>query len=243
MARVTDQGISGLIGNVVFYIVDGKKYVRTRPRTSAKNKKKKKDPDSLNGIFGTVSKYGSGMVKRMNQSFLFKLKLQAYNNARGWMRNLYAEHKDDPEWELSVKSSGMCQLNPEVDLRDFLRTDITVNDSGNGKISVVFPEIHPKKDIKAPLRTMKVNIKLLVVTSPFRNDLRSYSFCKEHCSFIYNNEPVPAKTFELQANAGTGDVAIVAMAIEYEIPDSGNGIENKDIRWLPAAIIAMGKLK
>jgi hypothetical protein len=243
MARLTDQGISGLVGNMVFYIVDGKKYVRARPRVSSKNKKKKKDPDSLNGIFGTVSRYGSGMVKEMKNSFLFKLKLSAYNNARGWMRNLYAEHKDEVTWELSVKSSGMCQLNPEVDLRDFLRTDITVTDNGNGKILIIFPEICPKKDIKAPLRTMKVNIKLLVVSSPFRNDLRSYSFCKEHCSFIYNNDPVPAKTFELQANAGTGDVAIVAMAVEYEITDTGGGIYNKDIHWLPAAIIAMGKLK
>ena len=137
----------------------------------------------------------------------------------------------------------MCQLNAEVDLRDFLKTDITVIDSGKGKIVVSLPNINPKKDIKVPLRTMKVNIKLIVATSPFRNAPQPYSSCTEQYSFIYNNDPVPAKTFELQTEAGTGDIAVVAVAIEYETSDSGAGIYNKDLRWLPGALVAMGRLK
>ncbi|MFT3911786.1 MAG: hypothetical protein QM737_20345 [Ferruginibacter sp.] len=241
MARVTDEGIKGTVGNVVFYVRDGKKYVRSKP---GKRKKKSNAPENtLNTIFGLVSKYGSGMVKMMRDQFLFPFGLKTYNNARGWMRNLYAEHRDDTDWQLSVKNSGMCQLNAEVDLRDFLRTDITVNDSGSGKITVVFPEINPKRDFKAPLRTMKVNIKLIVGTSPFRNASQLYSLCTKQFSFIYNNDPVPASSFELQTTGGTGDVAIVSMALEYETEDSGNGSYNKELKWLPAAIIAMGKLK
>ncbi len=243
MARVKEDGsISGLVGSVVFYTMNGKKYARARPRGKSK-KKKARDPNSLTGVFGTVSTYGSGMVKLMKKSFLFTLNLVSYNNARGWMRNLYVVHKDEASWELSVKKSGMCQLNPGADLRDFLKFDITVNDSGNGKVIIDLPEINTKKDIKSPSRTMKVNIKLIVVTSPFRNDPRSYSFCTEQYSFIYNNDPVPAKSLELQTNGGTGDIAIVTMALEFETADSGNGIYSNEIRWLPAAIIAMGKLK
>ncbi|MEO8769193.1 MAG: hypothetical protein ABI402_03895 [Ferruginibacter sp.] len=241
MARITDEGIKGTIGDVVFYTREGKKYVRSKP---GKRKKKRNAPENpLNTIFGLVSTYGSGMVKSMKESFLFPLGLKSYNNARGWMRNLYAEHKDEVNWELSVKNSGMCQLNAEVDLRDFLRTDITVNDSGSRMITVVLPEINPKRDFKVPPRTMKVNVKLIVVTSPFRIAPYPYSFCTQQISFIYNNDPVPASSFELQATAGTGDIAIVAMALEYETSDSGNGSYNKDQKWLPGAIIAMGKLK
>ena len=128
MARVTDKGITGTVGNAVYYVREGNNYVRAKPR---KKKKKRNAPENpLNAIFGLVSTYGSGMVKLMKAGFMFPFGLKTYNNARGWMRNLYAEHKDEGNWDLSVKNSGMCQLNAEVDLRDFLRTDITVNDSG-----------------------------------------------------------------------------------------------------------------
>ncbi|MEO7523597.1 MAG: hypothetical protein ABIT58_05845 [Ferruginibacter sp.] len=241
MARITEEGIKGTIGNVVFYTREGKSYMRAKP---GKRKKKRNAPENtLNTIFGLVSKYGSGMVKLMKDSFQFPFGLKTYNNARGWMRNLYAEHKDEAEWDLSVKGSGMCQLNAEVDLRDFLRTDITVKNSGSGMVAINFPEINPKRDFKAPLRTMKVNIKLVVATTPFRIAPLLYSLCTKQISFIYNSDPVPASSFELQTTAGTGDVAIVSMALEYETSDSGNDNYNKDLRWLPAAIIAMGKLK
>ena len=89
MARITEEGIRGLVGNVIFYTRDGKNYLRSKPKK--KVKKKNKDANSLTSVFGTVSKFGSGMIKIMKDSFLFRLRLQSYNNARGWMRNLYAE--------------------------------------------------------------------------------------------------------------------------------------------------------
>lgn len=240
MARITAEGISGLVGNVVFYSVNGKNYIRTKPKKRVK--KRNQPPNPLNTIFGTVSKYGSGMAKMMSKSFLFPFKLEVYNRVRGWMRNEYAAHHEEKDWMLSAKHSSMCQLNTEVDLRDYLNATITVSNSGNSRITVVIPEINPKTDIKVPLRTMKVNIKLIAVTSAFRNAPDPYSFCTEQYSFIYNNVPVPAKSFELQMTAGTGDIAILAVALEYETSDSG-GTYSGDKKWLPAAIIAMGKLK
>lgn len=241
MARVTDKGISGVIGNMIFYTMDGKTYARAKPGKRKKIKGKPVNP--LNSVFGTVSKYGSKMIKEMSKSFLFQFDRGTYNRMRGWMRDQYALHKDDETWEMSVKNGGMCRLNNEVDLRDLVNTDIIISDSGNGKLLITISEMNPRINIKAPLRTMKVNIKLIVVTSPFRNDLHSYNLCTEQYSFIYNNEPVSSRTFEFQTNAGTGDIALLAMALEYETSDTGAGSYNKELRWLPAAAIAMGRLK
>lgn len=241
MARVTDNGISGTVGNLVYYTMNGKRYVRTKPGPRKKRKGQPANP--LNTVFGTVSKYGSRMIKQISTAFLFRFDRETYNRLRGWMRNQYAEHKDDVSWELSVKNSGMCRVNAENDLRDFFREEVLVNDAGNGKINVLIPELNPKRDIRIPLRTMKVNIKLIGVTSPFRNELLTCNFCTEQYSFIYNNETLPAKTIELQTQAGKDDIALVAMALEYEISDSTGNNYNKDQRWLPAAIIAMGKMK
>ncbi len=240
MARVTDKGISGAIGNVVYYSVDGKTYIRSKP--GKRKKKRNQVTNPLNSIFGTVSKYGSSMIGLMKKSFGFPVNRNMYNRLRGWMRNQYAEHMDQANWEFSVKN-GMCQLNPGIDLRDFFKLDITVIDSGNGNLTVAFPEINPVNNIKTPSRTMKVNIKLIAVTSPFRDSPLPSNFCTEQYSFIYNSKPVPAISFVLQTKAGVGDIGIVVMALEYETSDSGIGLYIKDTRWLPAAIIAMGRMK
>ena len=240
MARLTNEGISGLIGTVVFYSMDGKNYVRSRPRTS---KRKKNDPrNKLNEIFGLVSTHGSAMTRQMKGHFLFPFNRAVYNKVRGWMRNVYAEHMDEPAWELETRSSGMCQLNTGIDIRDYFRVDPTVSDAGSGNITLSFPGFIPKKLIKAPSRTLKVNIKLVAVTSAFKNVPAPYNLCTNQFSFIYNNDPVPARSFELQTGAGTGEIAVVALGIGYETAESER-TTLRDPRWLPAAIITMGRLK
>ena len=63
MGRVTKDGISGAVGPVVFYTVDGKNYVMSK---RVKNKKKKgEEMDPVNERFGTVSSYGSKMLGLM----------------------------------------------------------------------------------------------------------------------------------------------------------------------------------
>lgn len=241
MARVTENGISGMVGNLIFYSVNGKNYVRTRPKARKKKRGEKANP--LNTIFGTVSRHGSRMLKMVREEFGFPIKRDVYNLSRGWMRNLYALHKDDATWPFSVRTSGMCQLNPGTDLRDYFKADITVSDSGKGKITVSFPEINPKNDIKAPIRTMKVNIKLIAVVSDFETGVHPCRACTEQYSFILDNSPVPAKSFVLQTKAGAGDIGLVMVAMQYETSDVPAGTFNKELRWMPAAIVAMGRLR
>lgn len=238
MARITADGIQGLIGNTVFYTVRGKAYARSKARVKAKKKNQPVNP--LNTIFGTVSKHGSSMVKTMSTSFLFPFNRDVYNQARGWMRNLYAEHVNEETWELSARHSGMCQLNAEIDIRNFLKADITVIDSGNGLINVMLPALNPKKSFKAPLRTTKVNVKAISLTSPFKGVEKDCKMTSHQLTFNYANEEYGERTLQLETNGNTGDVAVLAIAFEYEIGETGY---LRDIRWLPAAMIAMGKLK
>jgi hypothetical protein len=241
MARVTDTGISGAVGNMIFYTMNGKHYVRQKP---GKRKKKRNQPvNPLNTIFGTVSTHGSAMIKSMNKSFLFPFKLATYNRLRGWMRNQYAENHESEDWRLSVKNSGMCQINEGIDLRDFWKTELTVTDNGNGNIAFNIPEFNPTKELKVPSRTMKVNIKLIVVTSTFKEKGTPCNLCTKQYSFDYSNNPVPAQQFVLQTAAGTGSIALAVMALEFETQENGNNEYNKDPRWLPAAVITMGRLQ
>lgn len=240
MARVTEKGIVGLVGNLVFYTVNGKTYVRSKPGKRKKKRGQKVKP--LNSVFGTVSRYGTAMLNAVKEHLSFALGRDGYNKARGYMRNHFAERGQDITWELSVKNSGMCQLNAAADLRDFFREEITVSDRGKGKIVLSVPSFNPKLTLKLPIRSLKANLKLIAVTSPFKETGPRYSLCIKQCSFTLNQKSVPAT--ELTLNAGSPkDIALIIVAMEFETEDQASGQVLKDIKWLPAAIIAMGRLK
>lgn len=241
MARVTEKGIVGLVGDLVFYTVNGKSYVRSKPRRRKKIKGAKAHP--VNTVFGTVSKYGTGMMNEIKPSLSFPVGRDAYNKLRGWIRNLYAEHHQDKTWELSSRYSGMCQLNTEVDFRDYFKSDITVTDKGKGKILITLPEIEARLTLKSPIRTMKVNLKLMAVTSPFKETGSRSNLILETISFTLNKKTIPATEVLLQTKASSGHIALVVAALEYETENSGKGQVEKELRWLPAAAIALGRLK
>jgi len=236
MGRVTDKGISGLVGSVVFYTVKGKNFVKGKPE---KRKKKRNQPvDPLNTIFGIVSCYGSKMIKQISTSFLFAFNRDTYNQ--------YAARSEDEVWELSAQDSGMCQINEEIDLRDYLKKDISVEDTGGGKIVLSLPELNPVKNLRTPLHIKEVNLKMLMVTSKFRDRAPSTAWlCSQQYSFSYSDVLLPATTFELQTTgSAAGDMVIIAVALEYnQTAGTADTHYVLDPQWLPAAIIAMGRLK
>lgn len=239
MARVTKNGIEGMVGNYVFYTMNGKAYVRARPAKRAKKKNQPANP--VTSIFGTVSKYGTAMIKEMSKSFPIPFTRDVYNRLRGWMRNEYAANGSTPEWKLE-HNNNICSFDIEADLRDYWRKNLTVTDKGNGKIQLEIPEFNPLKDIKVPGRTMKVNLKLIAITSPFKGDPKACSSCTTQFSFDYSSNPVPANTFALQTTAGTGDIALVVMSLEFYTSGEKDSLV-KDKKWMPAAVMAFGRLK
>ncbi|HMJ48418.1 MAG TPA: hypothetical protein VK498_13890 [Ferruginibacter sp.] len=241
MARVTDKGIIGLVGSVVFYEMDGKNYVRSKPAKRVKKRNKKQLP--VNNIFGTISMYGSGMIGDMKHGFLFPFKRGTYNSVRGWMYNEYSANYLKEHWDLDARNHSMCRLNESVDLRDFIKTGFEIKDTGSGKISISYPELNPANNFKAPPQTKKIKIKMIVVTSGFQNKLARRGFYKEEYNFNYKNEPMPAKDIVISTTAAPGDIAIVAIALEYATTDWQGDRYFTDLNCLPAAIVSMGRLK
>ena len=243
MAVRTALGYSGLVGTVVLYEVNGRQLMRAKPK---KRKKLDKGTKARNKIFGEVSRWGTRMINDLKQQLLFPFTLGTYNRLRGWMRNEYVAYKDASAWELVAKNNQMTQLNTGTDLRDFLEASFSVKDEGNGIITIGIPSINPARNIKAPLRTTKINMKMLVVGSSFDYEGTKQRLMMAEYAFNYADNIQPAKTFTIDTNSGsestTGNIVLVAIALEFETTDTGVGIYNKDERWLPAAVIAMGRL-
>ncbi len=237
MARIEDGNLSGAIGTIVFYTMNGKTYARQRP---GKRTKKRGSPVNPNtDIFGKVSRAGSGMLKLLKLQLLFRLTLGSYNNGRGWMRNHYAANHDKTAWPLATRPNDMCQLNPAADLRDMLFTSIALEDRGKGMIAITIPSMNPKKDMKKlPLHTIAINMKLAVLHASFERASQLGIHVENH-RFSYTDELLPGKQIVIDTKAAAGRIAIVVLAIEPEIR-SGVTIEKE---WLPVGIIGMGRLK
>jgi hypothetical protein len=237
MARVTSEGLNGVVGNIIFYIRDGRQYARSMP--APRNKRKNQPASAGTTSFGIVSRFGSEMLVNLSNNLLFKFTLNTYNSARGWMRNQYVANQN-AAWPLLAKGSSMCQLNTAIDLRDFLTVDIAVKDNGGGQVEVTVGEINPIRNIKAPTRTTEVKIKVLAVTSAFEpKGSEAVKTGKDEFSFSFINKLLPPKSLVLNTRAKTNDMVLVVIAVEYNI----NGLWVSDLQYLPAAIVAMGRME
>jgi hypothetical protein len=236
MARFKDNNLSGAVGNLIFYTRDGENFVRSKP--GKRKRKRGQAPDTNTTIFGKVSSNGSGMLKLLGRHLLFSFGLRSYNNGRGWMRNHYAANYNLPQWDINARPNDMCQLNPASDLRDMFFTSIFINDTGSGKLLVTIPAMNPVKDMKKlPAQITDVNIKLAVLYSRFEDSSPVY-LAMEQYSFVYADMQLQAKDLIIDTKAPAGNLAIVVLAIEPVIPG-----KNIPVAWLPASIIAMGRLK
>ena len=245
MAINTDKGVQGMVGKLVFYNVKGRTLIRTK--SGKRTKKRGQKPNPINTIFGTVSRYGTRMISAMSDNFLFPFTIETYNHTRGWMRDQYAANKDADKWELLAKNNLMFPLHPEADLRDFFQPIITVRDEGGEVIHIDLPAFDPAGHIKAPPHTVKVNMKMILIRAPFKDTGITYSIQMEKYCFDYNNNELPPKTFTFDTKYQNGRpdelFGIIVLALEFETTDSGKPAYNKDKRWLPAAIVAMGRMK
>lgn len=238
MGQVVNNNIVGAVGNVVFYTMNGKSYIRTKP--SPHRKKYTDVVKNLHDVFGTVSRYGTAMIRSMSDQLSFPFTQPLYNRLRGWMRNAYASHRDETVWELSAAGYNICQVNAETDLRDFIGGGFSVSDEGTGKIRVILPEMNPLRQIKAPANTIAVNVKIIIASSAFKEQGLRSRVCNAAYRVDYADRLFPAKEILLATNSAAGDIAIVVIALEFEMDDQ---VYNKALPWLPAAIIAMGKMK
>ena len=165
------------------------------------------------------------------------------------MCNEFSAYGDAPEWQLVAKNNSTCQLNPGSDLRDILDANITLRDEGGGMITVSIPAINPRRQIKAPARTKKVNIKVVATTAFFGDVPKGASRTRimEQFEFNYNDALTGVKEIKLNTEADdektAGNIAIVVLALEFATTEAGKVSYNMEQKWLPAAIIGMGRMK
>ena len=150
----------------------------------------------------------------------------------------YAAHNDEQDWKLTALNIP-CSLNREADFTDFLKVNYKISDRGTAGIYVSIPSINPKKDLRVPTRTTKVNLKCVAVGIRFDKLGAIPGVSVQEYEFPYSDKQVPAQELKLDTGSKKDDIVIVAMALEFKT--SRQPLLSKDQRWLPVAVVAMGR--
>ncbi len=240
MARIEDGNLKGAVGNIVFYAMNGKTYARTKP---GKRKKKRNALESPQlSVFKMVTNHGTAMLMQLKPLFLFPFKRDTYNLFRGWMMDQLNARESNAAWEVAVADTLLYNLNRDADLRNLLLILPEVSVTAKGKVSARFPSFIPANKIIAPIKTTEVNIKMIAVVAPFSGNQNSCTISTDNYPVQFDKQPAAEKEFVLNAGGSTGDMLFIIVGLEYVQSKTLGNSYLQNTKWLPAAIVAVGKL-
>jgi len=238
MARVTNKGIIGAVGNVVFFEMNGKEYAKSKKGKTPKNKKVPLTKEQ--SVFKIMVNYANPMIEGLKSKFHFHFTTFPYNNGRKWGMKKYKSYLKGKGLEFNT-DWNIANLNEFSDLTQLMEINLSIKDEGNGKLIVVIPEHNPRNEFRAPSSTYKINLKLVAMSSGFGETDDVLRFAEIKHSILYSETEIPEQELVIETGANVGNICVVALALEYCLNKSDNYVEDK--HWLPGALIAMGKLK
>ncbi len=234
MAKLTEKGLSGRVGPVIYYQMNGKQYVRAFPVYKKKRTSAARKPAAT--LFGICSRTVSSSAHALQASLPFPFK--SLNIFRGWLYKYYKQHHEQSNWVLGQNFLPPCQLNQEADLRDFLFVPLEIRAVQDGRLHIHVPAFNPVKQIMNPMRAASACIAVMVQGLSFGKEQEFY-FPDEKLLVDFSDNLSPARDlFFEHASMQPDTVLMVSVALSFQMHD-GSFIKNTD--YLPAAVIGMGR--
>lgn len=234
MAKLTDKGLSGRVGPVIYYQMNGKQYVRAFPVYKKKRTSDARKPAAA--LFGICSRTTSWAAHALQTSLLFPF--TSLNTFRGWLYKYYKLYHGQSNWVLGQNFLPPCQLNPEADLRDFLFVPIDIRGVQDGRLHIHVPSFNPVKQVRNPMRAASACISVTVQGLSFGKEQECYC-TEEKITVDFSDNLCPSRDlFFEHAFMKPDTVLMVSVALSFQ-QHNGSFIKNTDC--LPAAVVGMGK--
>jgi len=239
MARVFDLNLSGRVGNLIYYQMNGKTYARRAPVYKNKPTERQK---LMRENFGIVSKFGSRLLQRMKGELFHPLATQDYNKARGWMKAQFSEQKLAPEWKINSSKTSFCSLHGDIYIMNRVLVSITFDQLADGRVLVQVPAFVPAQQIIAPPQATNITMRMMLISSAFTGLSPALGFDSKEWSFPFQYVEQPAHEFTLSAGARPGEVMILVVAIRYTIVKKMQQYTCQDSAYALAAVLGMGRV-
>lgn len=236
MARITEKGLSGRVGPVIYYQMNGKQYARAFPVYKKKRSRAATKPAAA--LFGQCSATASTAAYALQASLPFPFLYKPQNSFRGWLYKYYKLHHEQHNWVLGQNFLPPCQLNPDADLRDFLFAPIEIRGVVDGRLHIHVPAFDPVKQIMNPVRAASACISIMVQGLSFGKEQECF-FPEEKLPVDFSEIHSPARDlFFEHASMKPESVLMVTVALSFQMQDE-SFIKNTDC--LPAAVVGMGR--
>lgn len=228
MAINRGNSISGLMGPVVLYQLNGVNIMRSRPR---KHKKSKASQQAAKD-FGAASRLSAllrrGIYRLVEHISQTGTRYRFDRVIREWYR-----HYKNSSGEQAHSFLEQFQFNEKISLAERLKIRAEVDWSKPGKILIKIPSLIPQLDIAAPKNTDSVKWKIAISTASPEYPYHGGSWSEEF-AMKYSSDRIGEQTLEMDSSLKDGDLGMIVLALKYSLLSTGDLL---DENWLPVGVI------
>jgi len=232
MARVINGNIQGALGDIIFYVMDGKQYARLKPQQKSRSKQTKKPAVVL---FSLAGKYGTAIVKQLKAHLLITTNLTVYNHFRSWCIRLL-KHQLMQDGEHLSKQPVYHSFNASADLRDQMQLDYQwrIDDTG---VVIEIPSFQPNIYFQSPKKASACIVSFAVINASFQENFTPVSCSSSSVTIPINTMVTVPQSIYLPISNRQKGWLFLAISLRYVVKDKQADILETDVAYLPAAIV------
>ena len=239
MAKTTDIGLSGSLGNLIFYKNRGKQCSRTRPAHVKLSKESKKSAR----LFGIASAM-SATIRRQLVALLPKekdLTIMYRLNAviLEWLRTGL------PEGDSLVTRLPFIGLYPFIDKNPAwgkMWVRPVIHWEQPGAVTLALPSFVPTNQIAAPRNTESVRLEIMALCCRAGNPCTAGSKYATFADIPYTSAEQEARNISLPLTPQPGEIALIVLGLKYTVETEGNRVVVANKEWQPIDIIGAAYL-
>jgi hypothetical protein len=218
MGKLSNVMFSGTVANLIFYEINGKHYVRTKPQKIKQTKATK----AKSSLFGKAST----LAKEIKNCLVTILPDARDRNMQNRLRTAMFNYLN------AQQSLQGFEFNSQSLLADKLKLKPLVSYTAN-ECCINFPAFIPQQSIKAPKDASKIVITIAALSIELSN-LQPTRIHTQPFPFDYTDALQPANQITFPVNLSSSALLLIVMKMQY-VTGIGN-IIYKPI-WQPCAVV------
>ena len=235
MASSGGLPFSGRLGNLVFFQVKGKTFVRTWPSEIKQTKATKTSAR----IFGRASAIGAVIRKQL----LPALSLESDNRIQTRFATAIAKWLKAQESGIMKPESALSyiqgfQFTEGPSLYERWNPNWIVRNPAPGLLEMKLPGFIPAKSISAPAHTVSVICHIVAARCYMEKGKTAGEAVSAELKIEYNDKLVPAQTISLKFPTPRSGLVVTAVSLTYVILKSDYEHVLKSKRFQPAGIVS-----
>ncbi len=235
MARMMDPGPTGKIGNLIFYSMYGKKYVRAMPEKVRQSKATK----TKSTEFGRASTIGAsirrGLSLVISDNRDQKMQTRLVSVIYQWLNRMGTAKSVSGLLSPDLYSFPFTEKGSS--LRTRWKVGLQISQPSAGRMQVKIPAFTPKKTFEAPAGSISVICKVSMASVDVESG-KLLGATYQEIGYDLDEEPVSAQTLSVNLPTPKGSLLVTGMKLDYIKSNNDNPQPNTNKAYMPSEIMS-----